>query len=42
MRLLMMRSYLSLLGLFLGCVAVSAAEKPPIYVWLEPEWFEGV
>ena len=21
---------------------VSAAEKPPIYLWLEPEWFEGV
>jgi hypothetical protein len=23
-------------------VSVPAAEKPPIYLWLEPEWFDGV
>src|SRR5262245_52843331 len=22
--------------------SLSAADKPPIYLWFEPEWFEGV
>src|SRR5205823_1792417 len=22
--------------------AIPAAEKPPVYLWLEPEWFDGV
>jgi hypothetical protein len=28
--------------LFLLAAAGRAAGKPPVYVWLEPEWFEGV
>jgi hypothetical protein len=40
--LLMMRTTLTLLGLVLGCGPALAAAKPPVYVWLEPEWFEGV
>jgi hypothetical protein len=37
-----MRHTLSLLTLLLGSAVARAAEKPPIYLWLEPEWFEGV
>src|SRR5262249_12790201 len=29
-------------ALFLNCGSALAAPKPPIYLWLEPEWFEGV
>lgn len=31
-----------LLGILLTVSAAFAAEKPPVYVWFEPEWFEGV
>ena len=37
-----MRSALSLLALLLASATTSAAEKPPVYLWLEPEWFDGV
>src|SRR5688572_22576082 len=32
------------LALILFCCSAPlfAAEKPPVYVWFEPEWFEGV
>jgi hypothetical protein len=33
---------LAALSVLLFASAVSAAGKPPVYVWLEPEWFEGV
>lgn len=29
-------------ALLLATATASAAEKPPIYYWFEPEWFEGV
>src|SRR5262245_47281807 len=37
-----MRSPLILLTLLMGWNSARAATKPPIYVWFEPEWFEGV
>jgi hypothetical protein len=33
---------LSLSALLCTASTVTAADKPPIYLWLEPEWFEGV
>jgi hypothetical protein len=36
------RPSIVLLSLLLLGAAVQAAEKPPVYVWLEPEWFQGV
>src|SRR5437870_5739928 len=39
-RIATMRSGLVLL--LLVTAAPAAAAKPPIYLWLEPEWFEGV
>ncbi|MFO0825010.1 MAG: hypothetical protein U0792_18130 [Gemmataceae bacterium] len=36
-----MSRLLSLVVLLLASVA-HAAEKPPVYLWLEPEWFDGV
>jgi hypothetical protein len=33
---------LSLTVLLLSTPNGTAADKPPIYLWLEPEWFEGV
>ena len=26
----------------LSAVPAAAADKPPVYLWLEPEWFDGV
>src|SRR6516162_2611899 len=37
-----MRSPLAVLTLLLAVAVSPAAGKPPVYVWLEPEWFEGV
>src|SRR6266545_2633494 len=38
-----MRRVLSLLAiLVLASATARAAEKPPVHLWLEPEWFEGV
>lgn len=37
-----MRRVLSLLALVLLASTVRAADKPPVYLWLEPEWFDGV
>lgn len=37
-----MRHLLSLCVLLLVSAAARAAEGPPVYLWLEPEWFEGV
>ncbi len=37
-----MRTPLPVLVLLLAVSAAPAAGKPPVYVWLEPEWFEGV
>src|ERR1044072_4251421 len=38
----MMRTCLVLLAL-LSCFKAAAAEtKPPVYLWFEPEWFDGV
>ncbi len=28
--------------LALGAAQLHAADKPPVYLWLEPEWFDGV
>src|SRR4051794_11356855 len=36
-----MRSLLAILVLVL-CALPARAAKPPVHVWLEPEWFEGV
>src|SRR6476661_6949553 len=33
---------LSLLALLLSVAPLTAVEKPPVYLWLEPEWFDGV
>jgi hypothetical protein len=38
----MTRRYLWVLVLTLLCDSACAAAKPPIYLWFEPEWFEGV
>lgn len=38
----MIRFCYTLLLLTLCVSSTCAAEKPPIYIWLEPEWFEGV
>jgi hypothetical protein len=38
----MMRAQFLLLTLILLCPRAQAATKPPIYLWLEPEWFDGV
>jgi hypothetical protein len=38
-----MRRVLSLFALLvLATTTARAAEKPPVYLWLEPEWFDGV
>src|SRR5262245_54704915 len=37
-----MRSLFALCSLVLCCGPASAAAKPPVYLWFEPEWFEGV
>jgi hypothetical protein len=38
-----MRRIFSLIALLLLASATArAAEKPPVYLWLEPEWFDGV
>src|ERR1700732_2314294 len=37
-----MRTYLAVLALFLSAQSAPAAAKPPIYIWLEPEWFDSV
>jgi hypothetical protein len=37
-----MRRVLSLTALLLLASTVRAADKLPVYLWLEPEWFEGV
>jgi hypothetical protein len=37
-----MRIRLVIMALFLSCESALGAAKPPIYLWLEPEWFEGV
>jgi len=37
-----MTRVLSLLALLLLAASARAAEKPPVYLWLEPEWFDGV
>src|SRR5262245_14977703 len=37
----MERTFLSLF-LLSFLFSSAAAEKPPIYIWFEPEWFEGV
>src|SRR5438105_4954149 len=42
MRCRMMRTALTILVLSLCCAPARAGGKTPIYVWLEPEWFEGV
>jgi hypothetical protein len=36
-----MRSLIPLL-ILLSCTSAASAAKPPIYVWFEPEWFDGV
>lgn len=38
----MLRRSLFLASLLLVAVSVQAASKPPVYVWLEPEWFPDV
>lgn len=38
----MARMILIVLGLVFTTSLATAADKPPIYLWLEPEWFEGV
>src|ERR1700756_2547073 len=30
------------LALLLAASSASAADKPPVYLWLQPEWFDGV
>src|SRR5436309_1317525 len=37
-----MRKLLPLIILSCCPVAAEAGTKPPVYLWLEPEWFEGV
>ncbi|HJT76658.1 MAG TPA: hypothetical protein VJ739_05605, partial [Gemmataceae bacterium] len=37
-----MRTPLAVLSLFFAVGVAPAADKPPVYVWLEPEWFDGV
>ena len=32
----------TLLSFFVLAAALTAADKPPVYVWLEAEWFTGV
>ncbi|HEX3147815.1 MAG TPA: hypothetical protein VHR66_07000 [Gemmataceae bacterium] len=32
----------TLLAFFVSTVPLTAADKPPVYVWLEAEWFSGV
>src|SRR3954468_9979915 len=34
--------YLPLLSLLLFASPAAAQLKPPVHLWLEPEWFEGV
>jgi hypothetical protein len=38
----MKRSCLALLLVLFGLPASAAGGKPPVYLWFEPEWFEGV
>src|SRR5262249_5600171 len=37
-----MRCWVVVLSLLLSAAPALADAKPPIYIWLEPEWFEGV
>src|SRR2546429_390807 len=37
-----MRTPLAVLCLLLAAAPALAADKPPVYLWLEPEWFDGV
>src|SRR5262245_33456199 len=37
-----MRTILPALLLLVSVAPLTAAPKPPVYVWLEPEWFDGV
>jgi len=37
-----MKWKLGVLAFALNVCAVLAADKPPVYLWFEPEWFEGV
>jgi hypothetical protein len=37
-----MRFVVAWLGVLMTWEAAAAADRPPVYVWLEPEWFEGV
>jgi hypothetical protein len=37
-----MHRLLSLFALLLLAAFAGAADKPPVHLWLEPEWFDGV
>src|SRR5438309_8310895 len=37
-----MHRFLPLAAYLLASSAALAADKPPLYLWLEPEWFDGV
>src|SRR5262245_10960781 len=37
-----MRTRLAILALLLACGPGRTAAKPPVYLWFEPEWFDGV
>src|SRR4051794_25546438 len=38
----MLRATTTALALIFACLPAAAATKPPLYLWLEPEWFDGV
>jgi hypothetical protein len=38
----MKRPWLAFLTVLLLAGGARAAAKPPVYLWLEPEWFDGV
>ena len=38
----MLRPVLSLLAMLVAAASARAADRPPVYLWLEPEWFDGV
>src|SRR5215472_4596426 len=37
-----MLRFLIAIGLSMVTIAPALADKPPIYLWFEPEWFDGV
>jgi hypothetical protein len=37
-----MRQLFTVMVLLATTASVDAATKPPVYIWLEPEWFDGV